>query len=65
MKNTKHFSARDEAADFKCKGGMFDCDSDRREYAKNQTRNFLARGKGLVLFGGGGSANAAAVAEKK
>lgn len=35
---------RDEAADFKCKGGMFDCDSDRRQYAKDQWKRFLARG---------------------
>lgn len=34
---------RDEAADFKCKGGMFDCDSDRRDYAKAQWKRFLAR----------------------
>ena len=29
--------------DFKCKGGMFDCDSDRRAYAKKQWQSFLAR----------------------
>ena len=37
-------AARDAAADFKCKGGMMDCDGDRREFAKNQWRSFLARG---------------------
>lgn len=34
---------RDESMDFKCKGGMFDCDGDRREYAKNQYKNFVNR----------------------
>lgn len=34
---------RDEAADFKCKGGMMDCDGDRRQFAKNQWKQFLAR----------------------
>lgn len=33
---------------------MFDCDGDRREFAKKQTENFLRRSKGLVLGGGGG-----------
>ncbi|KAI7844532.1 hypothetical protein COHA_001890 [Chlorella ohadii] len=35
--------ARDEAAAVKCKQ-MFDCDGDRREYAKQQWSNFVARG---------------------
>ena len=66
-KQTKNpTSARDEAADFKCKGGMMDCDGDRREFAKNQTKNFLARGKGMVLGSGGSEAAATtAVVEKK
>ena len=34
---------RDEAASFKCKGGMFDCDSDRREYARGQSERLAAR----------------------
>lgn len=34
---------RDEAASFKCKGGMFDCDGDRREYARQQTERLYAR----------------------
>ena len=60
-------SARDEAADFKCKGGMMDCDGDRREFAKKQTANFLARGKGIVLGDGSSGSEAAAttVIEKK
>ena len=28
---------------FKCKGGMMDCDGDRREYARKQTESFVAR----------------------
>ena len=40
---TASLKARDEAMDFKCKGGMFDCDSDRRAYAKQQWQSFLAR----------------------
>lgn len=35
--------ARDEAMDFKCKGGMFDCTGDRRDFAKEQYKNFVAR----------------------
>ena len=31
-----YMKRRDEAAAFKCTGGMFDCDSDRREYARAQ-----------------------------
>ena len=38
-----------------------DCDGDRREFAKNQTKQFLARGKGIVL----GDEKAAVVEEKK
>ena len=34
---------RDEAMQFKCKGGMMDCDGDRRAYAKKQTEDFIAR----------------------
>ena len=34
---------RDEAMQFQCKGGMMDCDGDRREYAKKQTENFVKR----------------------
>ena len=33
-----------EAASVKCKGGMMDCDGDRREYAKKQMENFASRG---------------------
>lgn len=35
--------ARDEAMDFKCKGGMMDCDGDRREFAKAQWDNYQKR----------------------
>ncbi|PRW58090.1 hypothetical protein C2E21_3103 [Chlorella sorokiniana] len=35
--------ARDEAAEMKCVQ-MFDCDGDRREYAKQQWADFVARG---------------------
>ena len=37
---------RDEAMQFKCKGGMMDCDGDRREYAKKQTEAFVKRVSG-------------------
>jgi hypothetical protein len=36
-------NARDEAMNFKCKGGMMDCDGDRREFAKKQYENFKKR----------------------
>lgn len=36
--------ARDEAMAFKCTGGMFDCDGDRREYAKKQYKDWLESG---------------------
>jgi hypothetical protein len=46
---------------------MMDCDGDRREFAKKQTANFLARGKGIVLGDGSSGSEAAAttVIEKK
>ena len=34
---------RDESMQFKCRGGMMDCDGDRRAYAKKQTENFVKR----------------------
>jgi hypothetical protein len=37
---------RDEAMQFKCRGGMMDCDGDRREYARKQTANFVAKASG-------------------
>ena len=37
---------RDEAMQFKCKGGMMDCDGDRREFARKQTENFIAKASG-------------------
>ncbi len=37
---------RDEAMSFKCKGGMMDCDGDRRDYARNQWKNFTAKADG-------------------
>jgi hypothetical protein len=37
---------RDEAMQFKCKGGMMDCDGDRREYARKQGDNFVAKATG-------------------
>jgi len=40
---TEYMQKRDEAASFKCKGGMFDCDSDRREYARAQSEKLVAR----------------------
>ena len=40
---SEYMRRRDEAAAFKCKGGMFDCDSDRREYARAQTERLQAR----------------------
>jgi hypothetical protein len=45
---------------------MFDCDGDRREFAKNQTKNFLARGKNMVLGNGSArSGSGSEAAEKK
>jgi len=38
-----YMKRRDEAAAFKCTGGMFDCDSDRREYARAQSERMAAR----------------------
>ncbi|KAF8055595.1 hypothetical protein HT031_006714 [Scenedesmus sp. PABB004] len=35
---------RDEAMDFACKGGMFDCDGDRSEFAHKQYADWLASG---------------------
>ena len=32
---------------FKCKGGMMDCDADRREFARKQIENLAARAAGL------------------
>ncbi len=40
---------RDEAMQFKCKGGMMDCDGDRREYARAQVESFAKRGAGEPL----------------
>jgi hypothetical protein len=40
---SEYMRRRDEAASFKCSGGMFDCDSDRREYARAQTERLRAR----------------------
>jgi hypothetical protein len=37
---------RDEAMQFKCKGGMMDCDGDRRDYARKQTESFVKRVSG-------------------
>ena len=39
---------RDDAMEFKCKGGMFDCDGDRRDYAHKQYQEFVEKqtGKG-------------------
>ncbi|GMH40140.1 hypothetical protein BSKO_08044 [Bryopsis sp. KO-2023] len=37
---------RDEAMEWRCKGGMFDCDGDRRDYAKKQYKDFLDKSKG-------------------
>ena len=37
---------RDEAMAFKCRGGMMDCDGDRREYARKQTETLAARMSG-------------------
>ena len=39
----EYLRRRDEAASFKCTGGMFDCDGDRREYARQQTERLYAR----------------------
>ncbi|KAL4425100.1 hypothetical protein ABPG77_010414 [Micractinium sp. CCAP 211/92] len=33
---------RDEAMAYQCTGGMFDCDGDRREFAKQQWADFVA-----------------------
>ncbi|KAG7668605.1 hypothetical protein Ndes2526B_g03774 [Nannochloris sp. 'desiccata'] len=41
-------AARDKAMEFQCKGGMFDCDSDRRDFAKNQYKEFVKRNGGIV-----------------
>eukprot|EP00873_Tetraselmis_striata_P032918 jgi/Tetstr1/453182/TSEL_040199.t1 len=37
-------ASRDEAMAFQCRGGMMDCDGDRRDYAKTQMDNFSKRG---------------------
>ena len=34
---------RDEAMAFKCQHGMFDCDGDRREFAKKQSEALIDR----------------------
>ena len=34
---------RDDAMSFKCKGGMMDCDGDRREFARNQAKGLKTR----------------------
>jgi len=45
---TEYLRRRDEAADFKCKGGMMDCDGNRRDYAKEQYNNFLRKSQGKL-----------------
>mmetsp|Transcript_36021 Transcript_36021/g.102005 ORF Transcript_36021/g.102005 Transcript_36021/m.102005 type:complete len:180 (-) Transcript_36021:256-795(-) len=40
---------RDEAAAYKCSGGMMDCDNNRRDYAKKQMENFKKRGTAEYL----------------
>jgi len=45
---SEYMRRRDEAADFKCKGGMMDCDGNRREYAKEQYKTFLQRNEGVL-----------------
>lgn len=45
---SEYLRRRDEAADFKCKGGMMDCDGNRREYAKEQYNNFLQKSQGKL-----------------
>ena len=39
-----YMDARDEAMTNKCPGGMFDCDGDRRDYAKAQFQDWLDAG---------------------
>ena len=34
---------RADAMSFKCKGGMMDCDGDRREFARNQAEGLKTR----------------------
>lgn len=45
---SEYLRRRDEAADFKCKGGMMDCDGNRREYAKQQYNNYLQKSQGKL-----------------
>jgi hypothetical protein len=42
----QYMDMRDDAMRMKCEGGMMDCDGDRREYAKKQAENFVARNSG-------------------
>ncbi|KAI8463803.1 MAG: hypothetical protein J3K34DRAFT_462252 [Monoraphidium minutum] len=39
-----YMASRDEAMRNRCPGGMFDCDGDRRDYAKKQWQEFLDGG---------------------
>lgn len=39
----EYMDRRDEAMSFKCKGGMMDCDGDRREFARNQAAGLKER----------------------
>eukprot|EP00878_Enallax_costatus_P003501 GHUV01003715.1.p1 GENE.GHUV01003715.1~~GHUV01003715.1.p1 ORF type:complete len:152 (+),score=48.72 GHUV01003715.1:129-584(+) len=39
-----YMDMRDDAMDFQCKGGMFDCDGDRREFAHKQYMDWLESG---------------------
>jgi len=48
---------RDEAMRNKCPGGMFDCDGDRREYARNQWASFQKRMEARESGANAGSEN--------
>jgi hypothetical protein len=39
----EYMDRRDDAMSFKCKGGMMDCDGDRREFARNQAEGLKTR----------------------
>ena len=39
----EYMDQRDEAMSFKCKGGMMDCDGDRREFARAQAQSLSER----------------------
>lgn len=39
-----YMDMRDDAMEYQCKGGMFDCDGDRRDFAHKQYKEWLDAG---------------------